>query len=180
MWTYKWLDKINYQSLLLVSNVTELENKELIEAKWKSLLRHILNIHSGHGDLYPECSHSPLTAKDQKEITWLTPGTQAFDSLEKIVANSIQINSTLVWHVINSSAYGQTSTVEGYHSLVNQFAPKIYHERFIIFHSLEWKADYSWQPCITMKMLAEIKKETNMEHWSLLFSFQNLKRWLHY
>ena len=45
---------------------TDLENKGLIEAKWKSLLRHIKNIHSGHGDLYPECSHSPLTAKDQK------------------------------------------------------------------------------------------------------------------
>lgn len=33
---------------------------ELLKAKWLSLERHIHNIHSGHGELYPECAHGEL------------------------------------------------------------------------------------------------------------------------
>ena len=37
--------------------------------------------------------------------------------------------------IANSSAFGQTSPVEGYHSLVNQFAPKMYHFSFLWMRS---------------------------------------------
>ena len=36
---------------------TQIDNKDLVETKWKSVLNHTQNIHDGHGDLFPVCSH---------------------------------------------------------------------------------------------------------------------------
>ena len=108
---------------------TEPGNKVLVEAKWKSLLNHVQNKHE-HDGIYPKCLHQPLT-EDQARLTkWFKPDTEAYDSLAKIVDKK-----DLVKDISQCSAYGQTSTVEGYHSLVNQFAPKMYHFHFHGMHS---------------------------------------------
>jgi hypothetical protein len=45
---------------------------ELVVAKWKSLMSHILNIHEGHEDLlYPKCLHESLDGPRKKR--WLKP-----------------------------------------------------------------------------------------------------------
>ena len=41
---------------------------ELILAKWLSLVNHLHNVHSGHGELFPECAHSSLYSHKKK---WL-------------------------------------------------------------------------------------------------------------
>ena len=86
-------------------------------------------------------------------LTWLTPDIQAFDNLKTIVAEC-----TLVNDIIKSSACSTVPSIN---------LP----QRCIIFHFLDRKADYPWQPCITKKMLAEINKE----HRSTLFPFENLE-----
>lgn len=42
---------------------------ELVVAKWLSILNHIVNIHSGHGDRFPNCAHG-----DIEERAWLRKG----------------------------------------------------------------------------------------------------------
>ena len=63
---------------------TEIDDKDLIEAQWKSLIRHIQNKHEGHGHTF-----------------------------------QIVLDKTLLKDSVNSSAFGQTPQVEGYHSLIN-------------------------------------------------------------
>lgn len=41
---------------------------DLVAAKWLSVCNHMQNIHSGHGELFPECQHETLS--DRK---WLQP-----------------------------------------------------------------------------------------------------------
>ena len=32
----------------------------VIEAKWRSIINHVANVHEGHGELFPECAHVSL------------------------------------------------------------------------------------------------------------------------
>ncbi len=105
---------------------TEVDNKDLIAAKWKLLIRHIQNKHEGHGHPYGSCSHQILSPETIHETVWFTPDSEPCDALEKIV-----LDKALIKDIANSSAFGQTSQVEGYHSLINQFAPKMYHFSFL-------------------------------------------------
>ena len=105
---------------------TEIDDKDLIEAKWKSLIRHVQNKHEGHGYRYPRCSHQILSPETIHDTAWFTPDSEPCDALEKIL-----LDKTLIKDIANSSALGQTSHIEGYHSLINQFAPKMYHFSFL-------------------------------------------------
>ena len=105
---------------------TEIDDKDLIEAKWKSLIRHIQNKHEGHGHTFPRCSHQTSSPETIHETVWFTPDSEPCDALEKII-----LDKKLLKDIANISAFGQTSQVEGYHSLINQFAPKMYHLSFL-------------------------------------------------
>ncbi|KAJ4946270.1 hypothetical protein JOQ06_023938 [Pogonophryne albipinna] len=49
---------------------TESGHGDLVAEKWMSVINHIQNVHEGHGDLYPSCSHAALeTRVDQKKVT---------------------------------------------------------------------------------------------------------------
>ena len=93
---------------------TQIDNKDLVEAKWKSVLNHTQNIHDGHGDLFPVCSHPKLSKLDERATKWLKPDSEVTDGLQKIVENK-----SLLKDIRNASPHGQTSGVEGYHSVVN-------------------------------------------------------------
>lgn len=45
-------------------------NGDLISQKWLSILNNVVDVHEGHGDLYPRCLHGPLDDRD-----WLKQGT---------------------------------------------------------------------------------------------------------
>ena len=117
----EWTDSIVNRYYWSVMS-TEIDNKDLIEAKWKSLIRHIQNKHEGRGHTFPRCSLQTLPSETIHETVRFTPDSEPGDALEKIV-----LDKKLLKDIANSSAYGQTSQVEGYHSLINQFAPKMYH-----------------------------------------------------
>ena len=108
---------------------TEIGSEDLIEAKWTSLTRHIQNIHHGHKAPYPKCSHLPLEKSVESSTKWIKPDTEAADKLQAIIEKK-----TLVKDIRKSSPLAQTSVVEGYHSLLNHFAPKMYHFHF---HGME-------------------------------------------
>ena len=108
---------------------TEIGNEGLIEAKLTSLTQHIQNIHHGHKAPYPKCSHLPLEKSVQRSTKWIKPDTEAADKLQAIIEKK-----TLVKDIRKSSPHAQTSVVEGYHSLLNHFAPKMYHFHF---HGME-------------------------------------------
>ena len=48
-------------------------NGDEIKAKWISMNNHIHNIHHGHGEIYPSCTHGPLTGRSRKK-KWFKPG----------------------------------------------------------------------------------------------------------
>jgi len=101
---------------------SEHNNKDLIEAKWRSIINHVQNKHDGHSDLFPNCAHDDLPVTEIRSIKWLQPDTEVFEALEKII-----LDKNLIKDIAKCSKHGQTSVVEGYHSLVNQFAPKMFH-----------------------------------------------------
>ena len=45
---------------------------DLAEAKWRSLPRHLINKHTGHGDLYPKCEHDKI--RNRREKPWFREG----------------------------------------------------------------------------------------------------------
>ena len=43
---------------------------EFVQQKWLSILNHVANIHSGHGEKFPHCEHGQLDDRD-----WMKKGT---------------------------------------------------------------------------------------------------------
>ncbi|KAF3834415.1 hypothetical protein F7725_025619, partial [Dissostichus mawsoni] len=78
------------------------------------------NVHTGHGDLFPSCIHGSLEGRESHK-KWLEPSSKAAVKLETLVCNK-----TLCKDILKLSGGCQTSAVEGFHSLLIQFAPKMY------------------------------------------------------
>ena len=93
------------------------------------MTRHIQNIHHGHKASYTKCSHLLLEKSVERSTKWIKPDTEAADKLQAIIEKK-----TLVKDIRKSSPHAQTSVVEGYHTLLNHFAPKMYHFHF---HGME-------------------------------------------
>ncbi|KAJ4921379.1 hypothetical protein JOQ06_025962, partial [Pogonophryne albipinna] len=91
-----------------------------IVAKWESVVSHVQNVHTGHGDLFPSCIHGRLEGRESHK-KWLEPSSKAAVKLETLVCNK-----TLCNDISKLSGGCQTSAVEGFHSLLIQFAPKMY------------------------------------------------------
>jgi len=90
---------------------------DLILAKWSSILRHICNIHTGHGPLFDSCAHGLLEPR-----LWITVGSKPYKELEIIVKNKI-----LCRDIKKLAHNGQTSSLESFHKIVTFFAPKTVH-----------------------------------------------------
>ena len=50
---------------------------ELMLQKWLSVEAHIQNVHSGHGELFPNCAHGPLEGREARK-KWLAPCKYSF------------------------------------------------------------------------------------------------------
>ncbi|XP_014678607.1 PREDICTED: uncharacterized protein LOC106818407 [Priapulus caudatus] len=42
---------------------------DMVEAKWRSIMRHIVDIHKDHAEIFPECLHGPIEPRK-----WLRQG----------------------------------------------------------------------------------------------------------
>ncbi|XP_065066719.1 uncharacterized protein LOC135692501 [Rhopilema esculentum] len=90
----------------------------LIVAKWASLIRHVADKHDNHpNEIYKECAHDELEARD-----WIYVGTQPYDRLKTII-----LNHQVIEDVRKLSSDAQTSCLEAFHSLLNQWHPKMTH-----------------------------------------------------
>ncbi|XP_051988963.1 uncharacterized protein LOC127648343 [Xyrauchen texanus] len=85
--------------------------EEAVE-KWKSVTNHVQNVHHHNSDLFPVCAHPPLEMR-----AWLTPSTKACERF-----CDLMINQRLLKDVSKLSPHHQTSSVEGFHSLILKFA----------------------------------------------------------
>ncbi|XP_063950920.1 uncharacterized protein LOC129260174 isoform X2 [Lytechinus pictus] len=112
-----WEQSVNNHMYWVASSTPE-EEPELREAKWTSLANHIQNVHEGHSDVFPRCLHGDLDAGRRKR--WLKPGTMVSEKFETIITSK-----TLIKDVKKMSNVEQTSYVESFHALINQFAPKM-------------------------------------------------------
>lgn len=113
----QWEQSIN-NHVYWVASSTKDDEQEMRVAKWKSLENHLQGKHSGHSELFPRCLHGDLGTKRRKK--YLKPSTSASVKLSSI------INGTaLVKDIRKLSSGKQTSSLECFHSIVNQFAPKM-------------------------------------------------------
>ena len=89
----------------------------MLKAKWKSVTRHIVNLHDNHGALFPACQHDTL-----EERSWLIAGSKAHKELEAIVNGK-----PLLRDIGQLSPAEQTSSLESFHKTIIFFAPKSIH-----------------------------------------------------
>ncbi|KAK8779264.1 hypothetical protein V5799_019395 [Amblyomma americanum] len=81
---------------------------------WNSLLNHVCNKHNGHEGPYQKCIHGPLEKRQ-----WMKRNSKAFQELQKIVSSPLLLRDI---HQLSPDV--QTFSLESFHSLLIQFAPK--------------------------------------------------------
>ncbi|WAR27817.1 hypothetical protein MAR_013521 [Mya arenaria] len=110
----KWMKSIT-NHLYWSAASSQGEEGSMIAAKWTSVVNHVQDIHTGHGDLYQQCTHGPLEPRE-----WLKKGSKAAAKMEDIL-----LNKRLCKDIKKLSTGFQTSTLESFHSVINHFAPKM-------------------------------------------------------
>ncbi|XP_065069719.1 uncharacterized protein LOC135694778 [Rhopilema esculentum] len=89
----------------------------------KAFSNHIQNKHNNHEDkLFQRCAHGELDHKRR----WILNGTTAYDKIQPIL-----MNQSLLQDIAKLSSNAQTSCLEGYHSTLNQWHPKMTHYSWI-------------------------------------------------
>ncbi|XP_068712766.1 uncharacterized protein [Montipora foliosa] len=99
-----------------VTSTEELQG-EVKLAKFEAFLSHVINKQQDLPNrLFTKCHHGPIT----KEKVWMTKCSDAYGKLVD------ELNKpSLTKAIKKTSSNGQTSSLEGYHSVINQFAPKM-------------------------------------------------------
>ncbi|XP_044178092.1 uncharacterized protein LOC122960162 [Acropora millepora] len=96
---------------------TQAKLQQVILAKFRSFQYHILNQHTNIPErLFNKCAHGAVTT----QRLWLTKGSDVYIKLCEALNNSFLLRG-----IKQASPVQQTSCLEGYHSVVNQFAPKM-------------------------------------------------------
>lgn len=72
------IDDLQANSLIAVKSVHVWFVSVVVAAKWRSLLRHVLNLHVGHGELFNECGHPDLDPEKARKKKWLKAGGSDF------------------------------------------------------------------------------------------------------
>ncbi|KAK3731006.1 hypothetical protein QZH41_018754 [Actinostola sp. cb2023] len=91
-------------------------NGSIIWAKFKSFLSHIINKHSNLDDpLFDKCHHGDIP--DRK---WLQSDSIVYERVNKALTQHSLVNG-----IKQASPYSQTSSLEGFHSVLNHFSPKM-------------------------------------------------------
>ena len=87
--------------------------------KWLSVANHVQNIHSHDGDLFPHCEHGELKGRERRK-KWLKAGTKVCEKLQDLVSPR-----QMKKDIPKLSTGPQTAGLEGFHAIVNHFAPKM-------------------------------------------------------
>ncbi|XP_067029941.1 uncharacterized protein [Acropora muricata] len=90
--------------------------QELIAAKWQSFMQHVSNKHDGHPNpMFTKCAHEEIGSR-----RWIKIGTKAYDKLHKLLTSVRLVND-----IKRMSPDAQTSCLEGFHSTLNHWHPKM-------------------------------------------------------
>jgi len=99
------------------------DDEELLREKWTSVLFHIQNKHRWTGcKKFTKCDHSRLTKKQIKAKEWLSPKSEAFQALQKVV-----LDKNILKDLSYLTKFSHTGVLEVYHALYNKWAPKRQH-----------------------------------------------------
>ena len=114
-------------------------DETMIKAKWLSLDNHLHNVHQGHSTDFPKCLHGQLRGRD-KNKKWLKKRTCNYihhtaienshticfyaDTKSSEKLTPLLTNASLIKDIGRLCPSYQTSSLESYHSVINQFAPK--------------------------------------------------------
>ncbi|XP_064474320.1 uncharacterized protein LOC135388606 isoform X2 [Ornithodoros turicata] len=90
------------------------DNGELLLAKWETVVRHVINVHSHPNSLHPVCFHGDLGERE-----WLHEGTETYKKLHDIL-----LAKQLVKDIPQLSSAQQTFGLETFHAVLIHFAPK--------------------------------------------------------
>ena len=96
----------------------------LMKEMWMSLLHHIKNCHSwtAGAELYQKCSHAPYTSDEVHTTPWLTEGSEAFTTTQKLI-----LDRRLLQDIESVTQCIHTGELESIHSLFLKYAPKRKH-----------------------------------------------------
>ncbi|XP_069102906.1 uncharacterized protein [Argopecten irradians] len=116
---HDWIKSIS-NHLYWVAASTPDADAEVMWQKWASLENHVQDIHEGHGSRFPRCLHPDLGGQERRR-KWLKSGSKSMVKLEALIGSrQMKLDIPML------STGHQTSELEGYHSVVNHFAPKMH------------------------------------------------------
>ena len=92
---------------------------EVIVAKWASVINHVMNIHKHNNPHFSSCMHGQLEGREARK-KWLQRGSKSAIQVEGICLRKL-----LLADIARLSGEQQTWNLEAFHSLLNQFAPKM-------------------------------------------------------
>ncbi|XP_020895307.1 uncharacterized protein LOC110234280 [Exaiptasia diaphana] len=87
-------------------------------------MSHLQNIHKHQNTKFKKCTHKKIKRQ------WFKPGAEDTVKLSEIIESTRMRNK-----VAKLSPLGQTSSLEGYHSIVNQFCPKMIHFSYNVMYA---------------------------------------------
>ncbi|CAB4011359.1 uncharacterized protein LOC110233295 isoform X1, partial [Paramuricea clavata] len=99
------------------ARTTQSGNGDVIWAKFSSFFSHVVNKHKNLTNLlFDKCAH----ADEIHPRKWMDEGSIAYEKMLAALTNKKLMNV-----IKKASPIGQTSCLEGFHSVLNQFSPKM-------------------------------------------------------
>ncbi|CAN7950014.1 unnamed protein product, partial [Ixodes pacificus] len=92
---------------------------DLVLAKWKSIMRHVIDVHIHQDPLHPACAHGDIGNRKWLEEGKPDRGTETFRRLE-----SVLMPAHLLRDIPRISPKEQTYALESFHGILVHFAPK--------------------------------------------------------
>ena len=82
------------------------EDGVVVQAKWNSVVNHIQNVHSGHGELYHKCEHGPLEPREwlKKVLLKLSIHCKGYFILKQVCPFCFKLEMELI-KLMNSGCY---------------------------------------------------------------------------
>ncbi|XP_065894356.1 uncharacterized protein [Dysidea avara] len=100
------------------ASTTPDDDSELVQAKWLSLDNHVHDVHRRHSTKFPKCSHGRLRRQERKK-KWFKRHTKASEKLTSLLTKPTHLKD-----MTRLSGAHQTSSLESFHNVVINFAPK--------------------------------------------------------
>ncbi|KAG1660234.1 hypothetical protein GQR58_022100 [Nymphon striatum] len=114
-----WIKSVK-NHLYWIAYSTPDANPDLLQTKWLSVVNHIQDIHEHDTPLFPKCMHNKSILDGQTH--WMIPNDKDTEELTELLTKTTLLKDTRML-----SCGQQTSSLESFHSLINQFAPKMFH-----------------------------------------------------